>query len=66
MLTDDRFTSLFTDKDYEIDKDNLNFKLRNPSGLPGAKHHGKGNDDEDMDSDHEGSSDDDTGSESEE
>mmetsp|Transcript_26813 Transcript_26813/g.30977 ORF Transcript_26813/g.30977 Transcript_26813/m.30977 type:complete len:254 (-) Transcript_26813:148-909(-) len=61
MLTDDRFASLFTDKDYEIDEDNLDFKLRNPSGLPGAKHHGKGNDDEDMDSDREGSDSEDSG-----
>ena len=33
LLEDDRFGSLFSNPDYEIDEENINFKLRNPSGV---------------------------------
>lgn len=33
LLSDDRFGSLFNNPDYEIDEEDINFKLRNPSGV---------------------------------
>ena len=33
LLSDNRFGSLFTNPDFEIDQDDTEFKLRNPSGL---------------------------------
>jgi len=45
LLSDDRFGSLFHNPDFEIDEDDINFKLRNPSGVRTA------NRDSDMDSD---------------
>ncbi len=33
LLEDDRFGSLFNNPDYEIDEEDINFKLRNPSGV---------------------------------
>jgi len=61
MLEDSRFGDLFTNKDFEIDEDDFQFKLRNPSGVAKPK---EGDDDdedepkrdnrgEDMDSDQE-------------
>jgi ribosome biogenesis protein ENP2 len=37
ILEDDRFGSLFTNPDYQIDESDINFKLRNPSGVATAK-----------------------------
>jgi ribosome biogenesis protein ENP2 len=50
LLQDDRFGSLFNNPDYQIDEDDINFKLRNPSGVQAAKM----KKDDDMDSDAEG------------
>lgn len=50
LLQDDRFGSLFSNPDYQIDEDDINFKLRNPSGVQAAKIRK----DDDMDSDGEG------------
>ena len=47
LLQDDRFGSLFNNPDYQIDEDDINFKLRNPSGVQAAKI----KKDDDMDSD---------------
>ncbi len=47
ILEDDRFGSLFNNPDYEIDEDDINFKLRNPSGVKDTKNKV----DDDMDSD---------------
>lgn len=47
LLDDDRFGSLFNDPDYQIDEGDINFKLRNPSGVQAAKQ----KIDDDMDSD---------------
>jgi ribosome biogenesis protein ENP2 len=47
LLSDDRFGSLFNNPDYEINEDDINFKLRNPSGVQIAKTAK----DDDMDSD---------------
>jgi len=47
LLEDDRFGSLFTNPDYQIDEEDINFKLRNPSGVQAAKQRI----DDDMDSD---------------
>jgi ribosome biogenesis protein ENP2 len=33
VLTDDRFGSLFSNSDFRIDEDDINSKLRNPSGV---------------------------------
>lgn len=54
LLTDDRFGSLFNNPDYEIDEEDINFKLRNPSGVQIAKTAK----DHDMDSDADESDDD--------
>lgn len=48
MLEDDRFSSLFQNPDYEIDEENVNFLLRNPSGKAKIRQ------DEDVDSDDDG------------
>jgi len=60
LLTDDRFGSLFSNPDYQIDEADINFKLRNPSGVQLTKMA----QDDDMDSDKDdsdGDSDADTG-----
>jgi len=49
VLADDRFSGLFTNPDYHIDEDDINFKLRNPSGVADTKK----NRSDDMDSDQE-------------
>jgi ribosome biogenesis protein ENP2 len=49
MLKDDRFGSLFNNPDYQINEDDIDFKLRNPSGVANAKKKRK----DDMDSDDE-------------
>ena len=49
LLSDNRFGSLFTNPDFEIDQDDTEFKLRNPSGLS-AKNK-RNNLDSDSDSD---------------
>ena len=55
ILTDDRFGGLFTNPDYEIDEDDEDFKLRNPSGIAALKR--KEKDDMDSDDDEESNSD---------
>lgn len=55
LLEDDRFGSLFSNPDYQIDEADINFKLRNPSGVQAAKQ----KQDDDMDSDVDGNTDDD-------
>ena len=47
LLSDDRFGSLFNNPDYEINEEDINFKLRNPSGVQIANTAK----DDDMDSD---------------
>ncbi len=47
LLADDRFGSLFDNPDFQIDEEDINFKLRNPSGVQAAKMA----QDDDMDSD---------------
>lgn len=37
ILSDDRFGSLFTNPDFEIDEEDDDFKLRNPSGIAATK-----------------------------
>jgi len=37
VLTDTRFGTLFTNPDFEIDEEDKNFKLRNPSGIAASK-----------------------------
>lgn len=37
VLTDSRFGNLFTNPDFEIDEEDENFKLRNPSGMAALK-----------------------------
>jgi len=49
VLADNRFSGLFTNPDYHIDEDDINFKLRNPSGVADAKKNRR----DDMDSDQE-------------
>lgn len=49
LLEDHRFGSLFQNPDFAIDEDDINFKLRNPSGVQSAKMAK----DNDMDSDAE-------------
>jgi ribosome biogenesis protein ENP2 len=58
VLTDSRFCSLFTNPDFQIDEDDENFKLRNPSGVAASKRRRN-----DLDSDSEG--DDEYGTETE-
>ena len=55
ILADDRFGSLFTNPDYEIDEEDEDFKLRNPSGVAASKRKQK----DDMDSDDDDDDDDD-------
>jgi ribosome biogenesis protein ENP2 len=49
LLSDDRFGNLFNNPDYEIDEEDIDFKLRNPSGVALKKR----NERNDMDSDDE-------------
>lgn len=54
LLSDDRFGNLFSNPDFEIDEDDINFRLRNPSGVAVAnksKKHGGKRDDMDSDDD---------------
>jgi ribosome biogenesis protein ENP2 len=69
LLSDDRFGHLFTNPDYQIDEEDINFKLRNPSGVAAANIKRKTKDDMDSDasdSDDEASDVDDQGSVDEE
>lgn len=52
MLEDNRFSNLFENPDFQIDEENINFILRNPSGKAKIRA------DEDMDSDSESRSED--------
>lgn len=54
ILSDDRFGNLFTNPDYQINEDDEDFKLRNPSGVADKKKGGKR---DDMDSDDDDSDD---------
>ena len=58
ILSDDRFGSLFTNPDYEIDEEDEDFKLRNPSGVASSRRKQK----DDMDSDEDDDDDDDNSS----
>lgn len=49
LLSDDRFGRLFTNLDFQIDEEDEDFKLRNPSGVAAAK-----NKSNNLDSDSEG------------
>mmetsp|Transcript_39004 Transcript_39004/g.80982 ORF Transcript_39004/g.80982 Transcript_39004/m.80982 type:complete len:807 (-) Transcript_39004:104-2524(-) len=51
VLSDERFGNLFTNPDYQIDEEDENFKLRNPSGVSAnkAKQNNLDSDDEDED-----------------
>mmetsp|Transcript_19556 Transcript_19556/g.41184 ORF Transcript_19556/g.41184 Transcript_19556/m.41184 type:complete len:784 (+) Transcript_19556:219-2570(+) len=51
ILSDDRFGNLFSNKDFEIDEEDENFKMRNPSGVAAAAITRKKNDDMDSDDD---------------
>jgi ribosome biogenesis protein ENP2 len=51
ILSDDRFGNLFTNPDFEIDEEDENFKLRNPSGVAAVAAKRKRNDDIDSDDD---------------
>eukprot|EP00536_Pseudo-nitzschia_multiseries_P007932 jgi/Psemu1/240702/estExt_Genewise1.C_1920038 len=53
ILSDDRFGSLFSNKDFEIDEEDENFKMRNPSGVAANAISRKKNDDMDSDDDDE-------------
>ena len=57
LLSDGRFGNLFTNPDYQIDEEDDNFKLRNPSGVAASKRKSGKRDDMDSDDD-----DDDNGS----
>jgi ribosome biogenesis protein ENP2 len=48
LLSDNRFGGLFTNPDYQINEDDEDFRLRNPSGVAAKKGQGKR---DDMDSD---------------
>ena len=37
VLSDNRFGNLFTNPDYQIDEEDINFKLRNPSGIAATR-----------------------------
>ena len=37
IMSDDRFGSLFNNPDFQIDEEDINFKLRNPSGVAESK-----------------------------
>jgi len=54
IMSDDRFGSLFKNPDFQIDEEDINFKLRNPSGVAEARRA----QDDDMDSDQDGATDD--------
>jgi ribosome biogenesis protein ENP2 len=54
LMSDNRFGNLFTNPDYEIDEQDEDFKLRNPSGVAASKKRRN-----DLDSDEDGESDDD-------
>lgn len=56
ILSDDRFGNLFSNKDYEIDEEDENFKMRNPSGVAASAIKRKKNDDMDSDDDNEANS----------
>ena len=49
ILSDDRFGALFKNPDFQIDEEDENFKLRNPSGVAESKRKSR----DDMDSDEE-------------
>jgi ribosome biogenesis protein ENP2 len=51
ILSDDRFGNLFTDPAFQIDEEDENFKLRNPSGVAAAATKRKRHDDMDSDDD---------------
>ncbi len=51
LLSDDRFGNLFTNPDYEINEEDDNFKLRNPSGVAATKRKSGKRDDMDSDDD---------------
>jgi len=51
ILSDDRFGGLFASKDFEIDEEDENFKMRNPSGVALNAIKRKKNDDMDSDED---------------
>lgn len=53
ILSDNRFGNLFSNKDFEIDEEDENFKMRNPSGVAAATIKRKKNDDMDSDDDSE-------------
>jgi ribosome biogenesis protein ENP2 len=55
MLQDDRFGNLFNNPDYQINENDDDFKLRNPSGVANIKANAKKKRKDDMDSDDEGS-----------
>jgi hypothetical protein len=54
LMSDNRFGNLFTNPDYEIDEQDEDFKLRNPSGVAASKKRRN-----DLDSDEDGESDED-------
>ena len=56
ILTDDRFGGLFTNPDYQIDEEDIEFKLRNPSGVAQTKNK-KRRDDMDSDDDDDSAAD---------
>jgi ribosome biogenesis protein ENP2 len=63
ILSDDRFGGLFSNPDFEIDEEDEDFKLRNPSGVAATKRQNQNNDmdsDED-DDDNDNSAEDDGG-----
>jgi len=51
ILSDNRFGNLFSNKDFEIDEEDENFKMRNPSGVAATAIKRKKNDDMDSDDD---------------
>lgn len=53
ILSDDRFGSLFSSKDFEIDEEDENFKMRNPSGVAATATKRKQRDDMDSDEDND-------------
>merc|ERR1712176_344660 len=53
ILSDNRFGNLFSNKDFEIDEEDENFKMRNPSGVAATAIKRKKNDDMDSDDDNE-------------
>lgn len=57
LLSDNRFGNLFTNPDFEIDEEDDNFKLRNPSGVAATKRKSSKRDDMDSDDDDDGGAD---------